>query len=179
MNVPNFITIARLFIAFIGFLLMIFDQWLIAAVLILVAVLMDVADGRMARRLNQVTKQGVFLDVMADKIVIISTFLIIGVKINIIFFYLGILMLIREYTMDTMRSIAASQNKVISADKFSKIKGIIFMSAMLGMLWFKALNLADNLWQNSFAIIASIGMIMAYITLIRFFIKYKDLLLFK
>lgn len=179
MNVPNLITIARLFIAFTGFLLMIFDQWLLAAVLILVAVLMDVADGRMARRLNQVTKQGVFLDVMADKIVIISTFLIIGVKINIIFFYLGILMLVREYTMDTMRSIAASQNKVISADKFSKIKGIIFMSAMLGMLWFKALNLADNLWQNSFIILASIGMIMAYITLVRFFIKYKDLLLSK
>lgn len=159
--------------AFLSFVLMILDQWFLAAILILIAVLLDIVDGKLARHLEQVTKQGVFLDVMADKIVIISTFLIIGLKINVLFFYLGILMLIREYTIDTMRSIAASKNVVISADKFSKIKGVIFMAAMLGIIWNKVLNKNEIFAQNVFTILAAIGIVMAYITLVRFFIKNK------
>lgn len=177
MNYANIITIIRLFLAFLGFVLMIKDYWVIATILIIVAVLMDIIDGRLARKLNQVTKQGVFLDVMADKIVIISTFLIIGVKINIIFFYLGILMLIREYAIDTMRSIAASKHQVISADKFSKIKGVLFMVSMLGMLVNKIYFENNEFSQNVFIVVSLLAMILAYVTLIRFFIKYKKILL--
>lgn len=177
-NVPNAITVIRLMIAVISFALMMTEYWLSAAILILVAVVMDVLDGKVARRLEQVTKQGVYLDVMADKIVIISTFLIIGLKINVVFFYLGILMLIREYTMDTMRSIAASKSVVISADKFSKIKGVLFMLAMLGMIW--NLVLYDNRYvEQTFVIIASVAMLLAYVTLVRFFLKYKNIILAK
>lgn len=175
-NVPNTITVVRLLIAVISFALMMLEYWLSAAILILLAVVMDVLDGKVARHLEQVTKQGVYLDVMADKIVIISTFLIIGLKINVVFFYLGILMLIREYTMDTMRSIAASKSVVISADKFSKIKGVLFMFAMLGMIW--NLVLLDNYYlEQLFIVLATLGMLFAYITLVRFFLKYKKVIL--
>lgn len=177
MNAPNLITLGRLVLAVVSFGFMIFGQWFIAGIMILVAVLMDVVDGKVARKFNQVTSQGVFLDIMADKIVIISTYLIIGLNINVYFFYLGILMLIREYSIDTMRSIAASRNKVISADKFSKIKGVLFMISMLGMIWnYVVFNNNEN-WQLLFLALASLAMLMAYITLIRFFRKYKDLLL--
>lgn len=177
MNVPNLITLGRLVLAVVSFIFMIMNEWLIAGIMILISVLMDIIDGKMARSLKQVTNQGVFLDVMADKIVIISTFLIIGLKINIYFFYLGILMLIREYSMDTMRSIAASRNKVISADKFSKVKGALFMIAMLGMIWNYVVFNNNEIWQSGFLALASLAMLMAYITLIRFFRKYKDILL--
>ena len=176
-NIPNSITFARLIIAVVGFVFMILNEWMIAGILISVAVLLDVLDGRVARRLSQVTSQGVFLDVMADKIVIISTFLIVGVGINIYFFYLGILMLIREYTIDTMRSIAASKHTVISADKFSKIKGVMFMIAMLGMIWNKVFLENNEKSQLALILLASLAMLIAYITLIRFFNKYKNILL--
>lgn len=176
-NIPNAITFGRLVIAVVSFVFMILNEWMIAGILISVAVLLDVLDGKMARRLSQVTKQGVFLDVMADKIVIISTFLIVGLGINIYFFYLGILMLIREYTIDTMRSIAASKQTVISADKFSKIKGVMFMVAMLGMVWNKVFLENNEKLQLAFVVLASLAMLIAYITLIRFFNKYKNILL--
>jgi len=177
MNYPNAITFIRLIVAVVSFGLMIQDYWLVAAILILIAVLLDVADGRVARRLKQVTKQGVYLDVMADKIVIISTFLIVGLKLHVAFFYLGILMLIREYSIDTMRSIAASQNVVISADKFSKIKGVLFMIAMLFMVWNEAVFHLGGIWQEVSIGVASLAMVLAYATLVRFFVKYKNILL--
>lgn len=177
-NIPNSLTFGRLLIAIMSFALMFLNQWLIAAVLLSIAVFLDIIDGKFARKFDQVTVSGIFLDVMVDKIVIISTFLIIGVQLNFYFFYLGLLMLLREYAIDTMRSIAASANTVISADKFSKIKGILFMIAMMGMIWNKVLNLdyRDYL-ENIFTIMAVIAMILAYITLVRFFIKYRGLIL--
>ena len=177
MNAPNIITIVRLLMAVVSFVFMFFDMWLTSAILISVAVILDTVDGRIARKFELVTKQGVYLDVMADKIVIISTFLIVGQKINIIFFYLGLLMLIREYTIDTMRSIAASKQTVISADKFSKIKGVLFMIAMLGMIWNRVLFEGNDLMQTIFVWMAALAMVLAYITLVRFFVKHKNILL--
>lgn len=178
MNTPNLITVGRLLLAVASFaIVLFFDAWSVAGIIILIAVLLDILDGRIARHLSQVTKEGIFLDVMADKIVIISTFLIVGLKINIVFFYLGILMLIREYAMDTMRGIAASKHQIISADKYSKIKGVLFMVAMLGMIWNKILLENNDLLQDLFVVIAVFAMILAYITLARFFFKYKNLLI--
>ncbi len=84
-------------------------------------------------------------------------------------------MLIREYSIDTMRSIAASKKKVISADKFSKIKGILFMIAMIGMIGNYAFLNNNLILENLMILTGIVGMIFAYITLIRFFIKYKEL----
>lgn len=171
------ISLGRLGIAVVAFVLMLMNYWLVGGILLLIAVLLDVVDGRVARKYNQVTTEGIFLDVMADKVVIISTFLIVGVGINFYFFYLGLMMLLREYAMDSMRSIAAAQGKAISADKFSKIKGILFMVAMLGMIGNKVLINNNEIMQWVFVGMAAAAMLLAYITLVRFFVKYKNILL--
>ena len=181
LNLPNQITIFRLGLAILSFIMMLTNKWLVAFILIFIAVILDIVDGKVARKFGQVTTQGVFLDIMADKIVIISTFLIIGLKINIWFFYLGILMLIREYIIDTMRAVAASKNKVITSDKFSKIKGILFMMSMIMMVGNYTFNNTATSMNyiiiSSIAIImASIGIIFSYITLIRFAILHKKLI---
>jgi CDP-diacylglycerol--glycerol-3-phosphate 3-phosphatidyltransferase len=177
MNIPNKLTLIRLLIAIVGFVLIILDFWVYAFNLILIAVILDIVDGKVARFFKETSKQGIFLDVMADKIVIITTFLLIGIKINIAFFYLGLLMLLREYSIDTMRSIAAASNNVISADRFSKIKGVIFMFSMLVMIGNYVFFKNNIFVQQSMVILASFGMLLAYITLLRFFFMYKKQLL--
>ncbi len=177
MNFANRISLGRLLIAVISFFLLFDERWVSGSLLLLVAVLLDIADGKVARRFNIVTTQGIFLDVMADKIVIIGTFLVVGYKLHVAFFVLGILMLIREYSIDTMRTIAAAKKKVISADKFSKIKGILFMVAMMGMVLHRAFFAHLQGFPELMIIIASVGMVLAYITLGRFFVKYKAWLL--
>jgi CDP-diacylglycerol--glycerol-3-phosphate 3-phosphatidyltransferase len=177
MTVANKITIFRLILAEISFILLLFDYFKSGFILLLIAVFLDIVDGKVARRLKQVSSQGVFLDIMADKIVIISSFFIIGLKINIIFFYLALLMLLREYSIDTMRSIVASKGKIISADKFSKIKGILFMVSMLGIVANFAFLNNNLIIQGTMISIGILGIIISYITLIRFFIIYKKLII--
>lgn len=176
MNLPNAITFTRLSVAIIGFAAMLSDRWVPATVLIIIAVLMDFVDGTLARKLKQVTNAGIFWDVMADKIVIVGTFLIIGLKLHTAFFYLGMLMLIRENMMDTIRSIAASRRVVISADKFSKIKGDLFMFSMIGMLINFAFNYNSEIVERALIVIASGAMVLAYASLLRTALKYRSVL---
>lgn len=177
MNTPNKLTLIRLLVAINGFVFMILDFWLFAFNLILIALILDIVDGKVARFFKEISKQGIFLDIMVDKIVIVTTFLLIGIKINIAFFYLGLLMLLREYSIDTMRSIALASKKVISSDKFSKIKGGVFMFSMVVMIG-NYVFLKNNIFvQQSMVILASFGILLAYITLFRFFFKYKKWLI--
>jgi phosphatidylglycerophosphate synthase len=143
------------------------------------ATMLDIVDGQVARRLHQVSKHGVFLDIMVDKIVILSTFFFIGMRIDVLFFYLGILLLIREYIMDTMRSIAASNNVVIPADRLSKIKGVLLMTAMLIVIgnFASAYSLfVNSVLQTIGAILAGTGTLLAYFTLVRFLVVHRSAL---
>jgi phosphatidylglycerophosphate synthase len=182
LTIANYITVTRLIIALISFLFMILNKWLIAFFLIFIAIILDIVDGKVARGMKEVSKYGIFLDIMVDKIVIISTFLMIGIYITRIFFYLGILMLVREYIMDTMRSIAASNNKVIPADKLSKIKGVLFMTSMLIIIGnYVLISNTSNpaisaILQWIGIVMAVLGMIFAYFTLGRFLLIHRNVL---
>lgn len=178
-TLANDITITRLILAWAGLAFMADDRWPIAFVLLFIAIMLDIVDGVVARKLDQVSRQGIFLDVMADKIVIISTFLMLGFKIQPLFFYLGLLMLAREYVMDTIRSIAASNQIVIPADRLSKIKGVLFMTSMLLMIGNHAFlaNMAINTILLQFSVLMAVaGMIIAYVSLVRCFILHRTAL---
>jgi cardiolipin synthase len=74
MNLPNYITLARIVMVpfFIG--LMIYHHYRIAVVVFLVACATDALDGMIARLKNQKTDLGAFLDPIADKLLIVSAF---------------------------------------------------------------------------------------------------------
>jgi CDP-diacylglycerol--glycerol-3-phosphate 3-phosphatidyltransferase len=155
------------------------DKWPAAFVLLFLATMLDIVDGQVARRLHQVSKQGVFLDIMVDKIVILATFFFIGMRIDVLFFYLGILLLVREYSMDTMRSIAASNQVVIPADRLSKIKGVLLMTAMLIVIGNYAFiyNCSWNsMLQTSGTVLAVTGTLLAYVTLVCFLVAHRKAL---
>lgn len=80
MNIPNSITIIRiiLVIPLLYFLYQpeIFAQW-IALIIFLFAGLTDWLDGYLARKLEQITPLGKFLDPLTDKILIIAPLLIL------------------------------------------------------------------------------------------------------
>ena len=170
MTLANALTLLRLIIAFASFLLMYLEWWFVATLGLVVAVLLDIVDGFVARRYAQVSVGGIYFDVLADKIVIISTYLVLGVLLHGGFFVLGIFMLAREYTIDTMRTVAAIKHIVIPGDRLSKIKGGLFMVAMLlgvisGALDWPGLTVAA-------LVLGSAGMVFAYVTLVRFSLRY-------
>jgi cardiolipin synthase len=75
MNIPNSLTILRILLipVYIGF--MTYGKYGFALITLLAAGLTDAIDGPLARKLNQRTELGTFLDPLADKLLLTSGFL--------------------------------------------------------------------------------------------------------
>lgn len=142
MNLPNRITLCRLLLipVFVFFYLATFIPYgkLVATIIFAVACLTDFLDGHIARKRNMVTTLGNFFDTVADKLLVMSGFLLIvayPVTANggnfssspIIYpDYLGIVIAIiiiaRELMIMALRSLAASRGIVLKADMYGKVK---------------------------------------------------------
>ena len=81
MNLPNKITLARIFMiplfVVIFYLPVIPYNYLIAAVVFVLAALTDALDGHIARSRNLVTNLGKFLDPIADKVLVSTAFILL------------------------------------------------------------------------------------------------------
>jgi CDP-diacylglycerol--glycerol-3-phosphate 3-phosphatidyltransferase len=103
------------------------DKWFgisgyaLAIVIFLVATFTDILDGHLARRRNQVSTLGKFLDPIADKL-LVSAALIVLVEKNLAPSWAVVTILGREFIVTGLRSIAASEGIIIQAQKIGKIK---------------------------------------------------------
>ena len=79
LNIPNSLTILRIFLVpvFVGFL--IYEQYNPALIILLIAALTDGLDGTIARIANQRTRIGAYLDPLADKLLLMSAFITLSV----------------------------------------------------------------------------------------------------
>ena len=141
MNLANKLTILRIilvpimviiaYITFEGsFLGISTNMWLINIIFI-IASITDKLDGHIARKRNQITTFGKFLDPLADKILVISAMLIL-VEQNLLPAIIPIITIIREFAVSGYRLIAVQANgEVIAANKWGKIKTVTQMIAII------------------------------------------------
>lgn len=122
----NILTLSRIFLAAIIFLLLISpDGYLIALILFFLASISDYLDGYLARKYNAVSEIGEILDPIADKILIL--FILFALSINLSSYYIGFLgaaILTREVWVGALRDYNARKNNT-SATKvtfLAKIK---------------------------------------------------------
>lgn len=79
-TLANVISVVRLMAIPVFLVLVIRDQLLAAFILLVVAVLSDFVDGMVARRMNQITKLGQFLDPFADRLFIAATVIALAIQ---------------------------------------------------------------------------------------------------
>jgi cardiolipin synthase (CMP-forming) len=79
LNIPNTLTIARIIIIPIVITLIIYKRYDYALYLFIIAALTDVLDGLFARMRNQRTTLGTFLDPIADKFLLVSSFIVFSI----------------------------------------------------------------------------------------------------
>lgn len=132
MNTPNKLSLLRIILIpfFIFFYLeQIFPYGkIIALAIFIIAAFTDMLDGMIARNFNMVTNLGKLLDPIADKLLVMSGLLMVVVDSTIPHPYGVIIFIViigRELIISAFRQIAASQNIVMAADIFGKIKTII------------------------------------------------------
>jgi cardiolipin synthase len=95
LNLPNFLTLIRI-VAIPFFLVLLASRlYLDALAVFIVGGLTDVLDGAVARLTNQKTSLGAYLDPLADKLLVISSFVVLGM-IGGISFWLVVLVVSRD-----------------------------------------------------------------------------------
>jgi CDP-diacylglycerol--glycerol-3-phosphate 3-phosphatidyltransferase len=136
MNLANRISIFRIVLVpiFIAFLLIDIEHGdIIATIVFIIAAFSDFLDGYIARRYNQITDLGKFIDPLADKL-LVSAALICLVEMGRISAWIVILIIGREFMVTGVRGIAATNNVVIAASKWGKLKTVTQMITIVFLL---------------------------------------------
>jgi CDP-diacylglycerol--glycerol-3-phosphate 3-phosphatidyltransferase len=132
-NLPNALTLSRLAAIPVLMILLIarfqgHDQ--IAAALFVVFSFTDTLDGQIARRRGLVSDLGKFLDPLADKLFVLSV-LIVLVQEGLVAAWVVVLIFSRELLITILRSVGATQGRVIAAAPMGKTKTMTQMAAVV------------------------------------------------
>ena len=147
MNLPNKLTVGRIALVpfFTAAVLIDFPMHHLAAlVLFALASITDLLDGKIARKRGLVTDFGKFADPLADKILVLAA-LLCFVQRGCCDCVAVIIVLLREFSVTSIRLIAASKGKVIAANIFGKIKTVTQMIAIIAVLFMQSVLDAGNL----------------------------------
>jgi CDP-diacylglycerol--glycerol-3-phosphate 3-phosphatidyltransferase len=133
---PNIITLVRIAAIPVFLVYTYYESRLnsfIAALVYSATAATDFLDGWLARRTNQVTVIGKFLDPLADKLIAMSA-LVMLVHLGRVAAWVVIVLMAREFAVTGLRTIAMSEGIVIAAGKEGKYKtavqlvGIVFLT---------------------------------------------------
>lgn len=130
MNLPNYITLGRIIVVpllVVVLLTPLAESWFgisgyaLAIVIFVIASVSDIIDGQLARRRDQVSTLGKFLDPIADKL-LVSAALIVLVEKHLAPSWAVVVIIGREFIITGLRSIAATEGIVIQAQNIGKLK---------------------------------------------------------
>lgn len=164
MNLPNRITMARIFLSiliiaillfpfdavgittlklFINESIVVYVKYLIVGGLFIVASITDFVDGYIARKYSMVTDLGKTLDAIADKVLVNSVLIILATS-GFIHPLIPVIIVCRDTFVNTIKMIAGNKGKVVAAIKSGKLKTICMMIGISLTLFY---NLPFELWN--------------------------------
>lgn len=181
MNLPNALSAGRIVVTPLVAVLPMFNSWplrLTAFLLFLVAAITDYIDGYLARSRHEITDLGKMLDPLADKMLLVGTFVPmfllaktlpfqtpfgdIGLPLWIVIVVLG-----RELFMTVFRQFAKQRGVVIAAISSAKWKtGFQLIWQGSAYFWFWAVTAAikhdvqnDSLWKGFALFNGTVGLL--------------------
>jgi len=165
MNLPNGLTLIRIFLVpiLVAVLLTRYDM-LLAALIFLVASITDLLDGYFARKRGQVTTLGVLLDPLADKLLISSAFISL-IQLHsidgrpIVPAWMVVIIIGRELAVTSLRSIASSQGFTIEASELGKIKMVAQVAAI-------TLLILGNKYEQTYPIFKEVAVIALWVVVL-------------
>ena len=133
MNLPNKLTIARMAMVPLFMIALLMNtpaSRILATVIFALASLTDMLDGQIARKYNMVTNFVKLMDPLADK-VLTAAAMICLVELGDLAAWIAVVIIFREYLITGLRSVAASENIVVAANIWGKVKTVCQMIALM------------------------------------------------
>lgn len=140
MNLPNIITLARIFLVPVFVIIYLMPgswTYIASALLFGLAAFTDWLDGFLARRLNQITPFGAFLDPVADKLIVVSALIVLIAHHDSVWLTLpGLIIVGREIVISALREWMAEMNRsgAVAVSVLGKVKTTIQMIAIALLL---------------------------------------------
>jgi CDP-diacylglycerol--glycerol-3-phosphate 3-phosphatidyltransferase len=139
-NIPNALTILRILL--IPVLILVFylpfkNHLLVAAAIFALAAVTDWFDGYLARRMEQTTAFGAFLDPVADKLMVVIALVLLVERHDTLVFTLAACVIIgREIVVSALREWMAElgERTSVAVSYVGKVKTAIQMVAITGLL---------------------------------------------
>jgi CDP-diacylglycerol--glycerol-3-phosphate 3-phosphatidyltransferase len=135
-NLPNALTVLRIFLVplLVVVLLTRFEGHVyFGAAIFGLAVVTDYLDGFLARRRNEVTRLGILLDPLADKLLTAAAFLSL-VEMGLVPAWVVMIILARELAVTGLRNMAVGRGIDIRASGLGKAKMVVQVTAILVLL---------------------------------------------
>lgn len=194
MTLANRITLMRMSLSLVIFALIFYRGFwsvITAFFLLTVASISDYVDGVVARRTHTTTRFGAIVDPLADKILILSTFLAFAsIRELTIPLWAVFIILLREFTISTLRVLAALHGEVMKAEAAGKLKttiqlisAFVIMALLVLKAWLRKSPVDWDwlLWltDNAGRIAHDLTVITALITLISgviYIYNHRDLI---
>lgn len=192
MNLPNKITLTRIFLTIfiIGILIFPFEatgisipkifvnetividiKYLVAGVLFVIASLTDFLDGFLARRNNEVTDLGKMLDAIADK-VLVNCILVILAATGFIHPIIPVIVIFRDTVVDAIKMIIGNKGYVVAAIPIGKWKTACMMIGITLTLFY---NLPFELWNIQVSdIMLIIASVLSVVSGIQYYYMSKE-----
>jgi CDP-diacylglycerol--glycerol-3-phosphate 3-phosphatidyltransferase len=146
-NLPNILTCLRILMVpvLVAVLLTKFEgKEFVGLGIFLVAAITDFLDGFIARRFGLVTRLGKLLDPAADKILTSAAFISL-VELGTAPAWIVVVIVGREFSISTLRSVAATENIVISASWSGKAKTTAQLIAIALLIFYQRLGPFEKL----------------------------------
>jgi CDP-diacylglycerol--glycerol-3-phosphate 3-phosphatidyltransferase len=195
MNLPNKITLARIVLAILLLILLVFPfyqvgisfptyyvfdkvalnlKYIIGGIAFMIASFSDFLDGNIARKRGIVTDFGKIMDAIADKILVNGVLIVLAVN-GYISVIIPVIIVTRDIVVDSVRMTSAGRGKVIAAGWIGKVK-TVFMMVGISLLFFS--NLPFEIWNIKVAeLLIFIATVLSVISGCQYFIANKDFIL--
>ena len=145
-NVPNSLTMSRLFLAGFVFWLIAYGFFPWALTIFIIAALTDTLDGYFARRLGQATAIGRQLDPLVDKVIVCGAFIyLLPIKDSGVAPWMVTVIVVRELMVQAIRSLIEGQGEPFGAKMAGKLKTTLQCLSISAILLSLSMHLATPL----------------------------------
>lgn len=138
MNLPNILTLSRIFLAFFIVLFLLSNTlggYIVAAILFVAASITDFYDGYLAKKMGLISDFGKIMDPIADKVLMLSVFGV-AAYLGMVEIWMVLLIALREIAVTVSRLKVMSQGRVIAAEAAGKIKTVCQIVTIIAILLF-------------------------------------------
>ena len=149
-NLPNRITLSRLLLAIVFFVLLSHRYFNVALIIFFVAVITDWLDGYLARKWDLLTDLGRIVDPFVDKVIICGAFIIfLNIAKDVIAPWMVIVIVAREFFVSSIRGFSESKGVKFASNMWGKTKMFIqswtICALILYYAYFENVGWAENM----------------------------------